>query len=153
VQLFIVYFGLPSVGLRLDAGTAAVAALSINLGAYATEIVRAGVQSVRRSQIEAGVSLGLSRLQTFRHVVLVPALAAIYPALASQFVLLMLATSVVSQIAAEELFHAATILQSRTFRDFEVYLVTGGFYLAMALGFRALFAGVGLALFRRPGRR
>ena len=143
VQLFIVFFGLPSLGLRLSAGQAAVITLTINLGAYATEIVRAGIEAIHKSQIEAGLSLGLSRLQVFRHVVLFPALKVIYPALASQFILLLLATSIVSLIAAKDLFHMAAFLESRTFRSFEIYLVVTGLYLVLALVFRLLFAGIG----------
>lgn len=149
IQLFLVFFGLPSAGIRLSADTAAMVALAINLGAYSTEIIRAGIQAIHKSQVEAGLSLGLSRLQVFRYVVLFPALKVIYPALASQFVLLMLATSVVSQIAAKELFHMASIIQSRTFRDFEVYIVTAGMYLAMALAFRLAFALIHKLVFRR----
>lgn len=148
IQLFIVFFGLPSLGVRFDATTAAIITLSVNLGAYATEIIRAGLQSVHRSQIEAGASLGLSPLQVFRHIVLLPALKAVFPALASQFVLLLLATSIVSQIAVPELFHAGSIIQSRTFRDFEVYTLVAGFYLVMALVFRLLFAGLYRLAFR-----
>ncbi|CAH1660626.1 ABC transporter permease [Hyphomicrobiales bacterium] len=142
VQLFLIFFGLPSLGLRLDGMTAAVIALVINLGAYTTEIVRAGLEAVPKAQIEAGHSLGLSGLQVFRHVVMFPALKAMFPALASQFVLLMLATSVVSQISVQDLFHAASIVQSRTFRDFEVYTVIGVLYLALAFAFRGAFAGI-----------
>jgi polar amino acid transport system permease protein len=142
VQLFIIFFGLPSLGLRLSAGQAAVIGLAINLGAYATEIVRAGIEAIHKSQVEAGLSLGMSRLQVFRYVVLFPALRVVYPALASQFILLMLATSIVSLIAAEDLFHMAAFLESRTFRSFEIYLVVTGLYLVMALSFRALFAAV-----------
>ena len=149
IQLFIVFFGLPGLGFRLDATPAAVAALSINLGAYATEIIRAGIQAIHKSQVEAGLSLGLSRLQVFRYVVLFPALKIIYPALASQFILLMLATSVVSQISVPELFHTASVLQSRTFRDFEVYIVAAGMYLAMALMFRIAFALIHRWVFTR----
>jgi polar amino acid transport system permease protein len=149
IQIFIVFFGLPSAGVKLDATTAAVAALSINLGAYATEIIRAGIQAIHKSQVEAGLSLGLSRLQVFRYIVLFPALKVIYPALASQFILLMLATSIVSQIAVAELFHMASVLQSRTFRDFEVYIVAAGMYLAMALLFRAAFALIHRWVFQR----
>ena len=149
IQLFLVYFGLPSLGLRFDADAAAVVALTVNLGAYATEIIRAGLQSIHKSQIEAGLALGLSRLQVFRYVVLFPAFRAIYPALASQFILLMLATSVVSLISAQELFHMASVLQSRTFRDFEVYVVTAGFYLGLALMFRLMFAAIYQIAFRR----
>ncbi|MCO4052699.1 MAG: amino acid ABC transporter permease [Bosea sp.] len=142
VQLFLIFFGLPSFGIRLDGLTAAILALVINLGAYATEIVRAGFEAVPKAQIEAGHSLGLSGLQVFRYVVVFPAMKSMYPALASQFVLLMLATSVVSQISVEDLFHAASIIQSRTFRDFEVYTVIGVLYLGLAFAFRGLFAGI-----------
>jgi len=149
IQIFIVFFGLPSAGLRLDATTAAVVALSINLGAYATEIIRAGIQAIHKSQVVAGLSLGLSRLQVFRYIVLFPALKVIYPALASQFILLMLATSIVSQIAVAELFHMASVLQSRTFRDFEVYIVASAMYLVMALMFRMAFATIHRLVFGR----
>ncbi len=142
VQLFIVFFGLPSAGIRLDATTAAVIALGINLGAYSIEIIRAGLEAVPRAQIEAGHSLGLSGPQVFRHVVLFPAVKIVYPALSSQFVLLMLATSVVSQISTPDLFHVASIIQSRTFRDFEIYAVIAVVYLTLALGFKLIFAGI-----------
>ena len=149
VQLFLIFFGLPSFGVRLDGLTAAMIALVINLGAYTTEIVRAGLEAVPKAQIEAGHSLGLSGLQVFRYIVVFPALKAMFPALASQFVLLMLATSVASQISVQDLFHAASIVQSRTFRDFEVYTVIGVLYLALAIGFRGLFALIYRVVFVR----
>jgi polar amino acid transport system permease protein len=149
VQLFLIFFGLPSAGVKFDANTAAMVALSINLGAYSIEIIRAGLQAIPRSQIEAGQSLGLSGVQIFRYVVIFPALRMMFPALASQFVLLMLATSVVSQISAEDLFHMASIVQSRTFRDFEVYIVVAAAYLALAVVFRLLFAGLYQLVFAR----
>jgi polar amino acid transport system permease protein len=149
VQLFLVFFGLPSLGVRLDGLTAAIITLVINLGAYTTEIVRAGLEAVPKAQIEAGHSLGLSGLQVFRHVVIFPALQTMFPALASQFVLLMLATSVASQISVEDLFHAASIVQSRTFRDFEVYIVIGALYLTLAFLFRGVFAAIHHLVFVR----
>ena len=149
VQLFIVFFGLPSAGIRLDATTAAVIALGVNLGAYSIEILRAGLEAIPRAQIEAGHSLGLSGSQVFRHIVLFPAVKIVYPALSSQFVLLMLATSVVSQISTPDLFHVASIIQSRTFRDFEIYVVIAVIYLALALGFKLIFAGIHQLAFRR----
>ena len=149
VQLFLIFFGLPSLGLRLDVMTASLLALTINLGAYTAEIIRAGLQNIPRSQIEAGLSIGLSRLQVFRHVEMLPALKAVYPSLASQFVLMTLATSVVSQVSAEDLFHAASIIQSRTFRDFEVYTVVAVLYLALSLVMRGGFAAVYRLAFRR----
>jgi len=149
VQLFLIFFGLPSAGLKFDADTAAMVALSINLGAYTIEIIRAGLEAIPRSQIEAGQSLGLSGVQIFRYVIIFPALRLMFPALASQFILLMLATSVVSQISAQDLFHTASIVQSRTFRDFEVYIVVAAVYLALALVFRLLFAGLYQLIFAR----
>ena len=92
VQIFIVYFGLSSLGLKLSAEVSAVLALVINVGAYTTEIMRAGIESIQRTQIEAADCLGLTRLQTMLHVVLLPAMERVYPALTSQFVLLMLAS-------------------------------------------------------------
>lgn len=153
VQLFIVYFGLPSLGIRLSADLAAVIALSINMGAYGAEILRAGFESVRRSQIEAGRSLGLTAAQTFRHVVLFQAVKAIYPALSSQFVLIMLATCVVSSIGVTELFHQAAFIDSRTYRSFEAYALITASYLLLTLAFRAVFAAIYWAVFvRRPAR-
>lgn len=149
VQLFLIFFGLPAIGIRLDVMTASVLALTINLGAYSAEIVRAGIESIPRSQIEAGTSLGLTRPQIFRYVVLMPALKNVYPALTSQFVLLMLATSVASQISASDLFHAGSIIQSRTFRDFEVYTVVSVLYLCLTLLMRGAFSVLYLWVFRR----
>ena len=149
IQLFLVFFGLPSLGIRFDAPVAAAIALTVNLGAYATEIVRAGLQAIPPTQIEAGLALGLSPLQVFRHVVLFPALRMMFPSLASQFTLLMLATSAASLISVEDLFHQASVIQSQTFRDFEVYTVVGVVYLALALLFRGLFALIHARLFAR----
>ncbi len=149
VQLFLIFFGLPSAGIKFDANTAAMIALSINLGAYSIEIIRAGLEAIPRSQIEAGQSLGLSPVQIFRYVIIFPALKLMFPSLASQFVLLMLATSVVSQISAQDLFHMASIIQSRTFRDFEVYILVSAAYLVLALIFRLLFAAFYQLVFAR----
>ena len=153
VQLFIVFFGLPSIGIRLGANTAALIALSINMGAYGAEILRAGFESVRQSQVEAGRSLGLTAGQTFRHVVLYQAVKAIYPALASQFVLIMLATSVVSSIGATELFNQAAFIDSRTYLSFEAYTLITLSYLVLTLGFRGLFAAIFWLAFVRRSRR
>ena len=139
VQLFMIFLGLPVLGVRLSPDTAAAVALTVNVGAYASEIIRAGIESVPRGQIEAGTALGLSRYLVFRHVVLKQALIAVYPALSSQFILLMLGTSVVSAIGAEELSATANSIQSRTFRAFEVYFVVTGIYLLLALFFRETF--------------
>jgi len=140
VQLFLIFFGLPAIGIKLDVITASVIALTINLTAYTAEIVRAGIESIPKSQIETGISLGLTGPQVFRHVVFLPALKNVYPSLTSQFVLMMLATSVVSQISTAELFHVGSIIQSRTFRDFEVYSVIAVLYLCLSLLLRGGFS-------------
>jgi polar amino acid transport system permease protein len=153
VQLFIVFFGLSSVGLRFSANEAALLALSLNLGAYSAEIIRAGIESVHKSQREAGFALGLNSFQVFRYVILFQALKAIYPALTSQFILLMLTTSIVSTIGANELFHTASFIDSRTFRSFEVYTAITLIYLVLTLGFRSAFAAFYWIVFvRRPAR-
>lgn len=149
VQIFFIFFGLPSLGIRMEANTAALVALTANLGAYATEIVRAGIEAIHKGQIEAGLSLGLSRLQVFRYVMLFPALKTVYPSLASQFILLLLGSSVVSQISAEELTHLANFLHSRTFRSFEIYFVVLLMYLVISTMFRALFHVIYLWAFGR----
>jgi polar amino acid transport system permease protein len=152
VQIFLVYFGLASVGLKLPAVAVALAALTINVGAYATEIMRAGFDSIHKGQIEAAECLALNRRQVYWHVVLLPAMERVYPALTSQFVLLMLASSVCSQISAEELTAVANFVQSDTYRPFETYIVVGLAYLLLSLLMRAGFWGLGLLLFPRRRR-
>ena len=138
VQLFFIVFG-----LKMTAGEAALLAMVVNLGAYSTEIIRAGIQVTPKGQWEAGRVLGLTRLQTFIRVVLPPALQRIYPALVSQCIIVMLGSSVVSQVSYEELTFAANLIQSRTFLSFEVYLVTTGIYLALSITLRQLMMAAG----------
>jgi polar amino acid transport system permease protein len=152
IQIFIVYFGLSSLGLKLSADVSAVIALTVNMGAYSTEIMRAGIQSIQRTQLEAADCLGLTRLQTILHVVLLPAMERVYPALSSQFVLLMLASSITSQISVEELTATASLVQSDTYRSFEVYLVVAVVYLALSALYRLAFWLIGLVLFERKRR-
>ncbi len=143
VQLFFIVFGLPNLGLKLTAGEAALLAMLINLGAYSTEIIRAGIQVTPKGQWEAGRVLGLTRTQTFLRVVLPPSLQRIYPALVSQCIIVMLGSSVVSQVSYEELTFAANLIQSRTFLSFEVYLVTTLIYLALSIAMRQLLLALG----------
>ncbi len=152
VQIFLVYFGLATMGLKLSAVTVAMAALTINVGAYATEIMRAGFDSIPKGQLEAAECLALNRRQIYWHVVLLPAMERVYPALTSQFVLLMLATSVCSQISAEELTAVANFVQSDTYRPFETYILVAAAYVLLSLLMRAGFWGVGLLLFPRRRR-
>jgi polar amino acid transport system permease protein len=149
VQIFIIFFSLPAIGIRFDANQAALAAMVANFGAYAAEIVRAGIEAVPQGQIEAARALALKRLDIFRYIVIFPALRTVYPALASQFILLVLGSSVVSAISAVELTAVTNTLQSTTFRPFEFYAVATGMYLAMALGFRAVMGLIYKVVFVR----
>jgi polar amino acid transport system permease protein len=151
VQLYFVYFALPNFGIRLDSNTAALIAMVVNLGAYATEIVRAGVEAIPGGQIEAGRSLGLRPLQIVRFIILFPALKAIYPALTSQFILVLLGSSVVSAIAAEELTAIANNINSQTFRSFEIYTVVTIMYVTIVFAFRAVFTSIYAMTFARRG--
>lgn len=151
VQLFFVFFGLPSLGVRLGEQQAALLAMTLNLGAYAAEIIRAGIEATPRGQIEAGESLAMSRAQIFRYVILAPALRKVWPALSSQVVIVMLGSSVCSQIAVQELSFAANFAQSRNFRPFEVYFVVTALYLALAVAVRWFLARIDAVAF--GGRR
>lgn len=147
VQLFMIFFGLPALGLRLSGTQAALLAMVLNLAAYATEIIRAGVEATHKSQLEAGVSLALTRLQVFRYVVLQPAFAKVWPALSSQFVLMLLASSICSFIAVQELSGSAAIVEQRTFRSFETYIIATGLYLVIALSLKVFLLRLGRRLF------
>lgn len=147
VQLFFLFFGLPALGVPISATVAALLAMILNLGAYTAEILRAGIDSTTRGQHEAARALGLSRLQSFRHVVLVPAFSRVYPSLISQCIIVMLGSAVVSQISVADLTYAANFIQSRTFRGFEVYLVVTLIYLLLAVALRLTFEFVGRRLF------
>jgi polar amino acid transport system permease protein len=150
VQIFFIYFALPLAGLRLDPTPTAIIALGINGGAYAIEIIRGGVQSISRGQVEAGLALGLHKAQVFRLIVLRPALRAIFPSLTSQFVLLTLTTSVASAISAYELTSVAQRIESDSFRSFEVYGTVTLFYLIMSWLMMRFFGVISARYFSYP---
>ncbi|WP_062228026.1 amino acid ABC transporter permease [Aureimonas frigidaquae] len=149
VQLFLIFFGLPYIGLRLGANEAAIFAISLNLGAYSAEIFRAGLLAIPKTQVEAGLALGLSRLQVMRYVVIVPALRIIYPALTGQLTLTLLGTSIASAISATELTLVGSQIESQTFRSLETFLVIAAIYITVTFAFRLIYWLIGLWLFRR----
>ncbi|WP_298379034.1 amino acid ABC transporter permease [Azospirillum sp.] len=132
VQIFFLFFALPNIGLTLNPTVTAILALGLNGGAYAIEIIRGGVQSIDKGQIEAGLALGLHKGQVFRMIVLKPALRAIYPSLTGQFIMLTLTSSICSAISAYELTSVAQRIESETFRSFEVYFTITLMYLAIS---------------------
>jgi polar amino acid transport system permease protein len=143
VQLFFIFFGLPSIGVRLDPLLAAMLAMTLNMAAYTIEIVGAGLDAVPRGQTEAALALGLRLRQVFVKIVLPQALKVIYPALTSQIIIMMLESAVVSQIAVRELTYEADMLQARTFRAFETYFVVTMVYLVLSMGLRRLLVSGG----------
>lgn len=153
IQLFFFYFALPSIGLQWSASTAALVAMFVNLGAFSAEIIRAGIEAIPKGQIEAGLALNLKRYQVFLYVVLKPALKTIFPALSSQFILLMLTSSVVSAISADDLTSVAASIQSNTFRSFEIYIVVTAIYFALSMAFMALFKLCYQRFLYYPGHR
>ncbi|WP_175994720.1 amino acid ABC transporter permease [Burkholderia vietnamiensis] len=135
VQLFFIFFGLPALGVHIGEYAAAILAMTLNLGAYSVEIVRAGVAAVPNGHVEAA-----------------SALAKVFPALSSQIVITMLGSAVVSQISVADLTYAAGYIQSRNFRAFETYFVITAAYLAMALLLRGALGSMGRRLFSRRVR-
>ena len=151
VQLFLVFFGLPSLGIRLSPVMAACVTLVLNNGAYTTEIVRVGIAATPLGQIEAAMSLALKPWQILAFIVIPPALERVYPTLVSQNVLLMLSTSVTSAIGVQELTGSAAAINSDTFRSLEVFLTSAAIYLLLTYVQRAALYAAELALF--PHRR
>jgi polar amino acid transport system permease protein len=151
IQTFWLFFGLAAV-LRLTAFQAAVGALTVNVTAYSSEIIRAGIESIHKGQVEAAESLGLSRVQMLVDVILPPAIEKVIPALTSQFVLMMLASSIMCQISAEELTAVGGRIMLETFRGLEIYIVIAGIYVVLSLLLRLVFRGVAYVAFPRKRR-
>ena len=143
VQLFFIYFGLPAAGVKLSPEVASVIAMVVNLGAYAAEIIRAGIEATPKGQIEAAMSLALNRMQTFTRVVLPPALKTVWPSLVSQIIIVMLGSAVCGQISTQELSYAANLIQSRNFRAFEAFIIATLIYLALSMAVRRLLNWAG----------
>ena len=143
VQLFFIYFGLPAAGVKLTPETAAVIAMVVNLSAYATEIIRAGIDATPRGQVEAAQSLALDRMQVFTRVVLPPARKKVWPSLVSQIIIVMLGSAVCGQISTPELSFAANLIQSRNFRTFEAFIIATALYLLLSIAVRRLMNWLG----------
>jgi polar amino acid transport system permease protein len=143
VQLFFIFFGLPAAGVRLSPEVASIIAMIVNLGAYAAEIVRAGIEATPRGQIMAAQSLGMRPLRVFTSIVLPPALQTVWPAMVSQIIIVMLGSAVCGQISTEELSYAANLIQSRNFRAFESFIIAALIYLALSMLLRKALSSVG----------
>jgi polar amino acid transport system permease protein len=150
LQIFIVFFGLPTLGVTLDAFTAGVIALGVNVGAYLAEVFRAGIQSVPRGQLEAASILGMERSQIFIDVVLPQAARAVYPAIVNNLIQLLLGTSLLSAIALPELSGTATVINSRTLLYVQTFTITLIIYLILSNALSWLAAQIGARVFHPP---
>lgn len=130
--LFVIYFGLASVGIQLPSFVAAVIGLGMLGAAYMAEIIRAGIEAVHQGQREAALSIGMTPAQAMRFIVLPQALRVIVPPTANYTIGLLKDTAIVSTVAAPELLFAAKTLVSQTILPMQVYLLTAGIYLAMS---------------------
>jgi len=147
VQLFFIYFGVGGISWRMSPAFAAAVALTLNVAAYFTEIIRGGMADGSRGVREAALSQGLTTGQTYLCIVLPPALAKVDKTLVGQFVLVFLGSAVISQISVEDLTSAAQFIQTRTFRAFETYIVVTVLYVATGLALSLLYAWLRPLLF------
>ncbi|MFG1488283.1 amino acid ABC transporter permease [Oceanospirillum sp. HFRX-1_2] len=139
VQVLFIFYGLPDlVGSPIDPVTAAIAAIAFNSGAYISEVVRGGVQSIAKGQQEAGVSLGLSRVQTFWYVTWPQAFRRMIPPLGNQAIVSIKDTSLFSVIGVGELVRQGQVYIANTFTAFEVYFAVALLYLAITLSLSLL---------------
>lgn len=132
VQLLVVYFGLPLLGIRAPAFVAAALAIGLNSGAYVTEILRAAILSVPRGQVEAGETVGLSRGAIWRRIVLPQAGIVSLPMLAAEFTIVLKSTPLASVVAVTEMTYAGVLIQSRTFSAIEVFVPIAIAYVLLA---------------------
>ena len=133
VQIMIIYYGLPALGLNLGQMTSGIVALSINSGAYVGEIFKAGIKSIKKGQTEASISLGLNYVQTMRHVILPQATRNILPALGNEFIALLKDSSLVSVIAISELLRRGMLVYSRTYDAWTPLLGVAFVYICMTI--------------------
>ncbi len=131
VQLFILYFGLPQLGIKMSSMTAGILGLAINTGAYVTEIIRSGIQAIERGQTEAALSLGMKPYQAMVRIVGPQAVKVCMPPLVNQFIMTLKNSSIASLVTITELLRTGEQLIYTTFRSFEVYTVVAVLYLIM----------------------
>jgi polar amino acid transport system substrate-binding protein len=133
IQLYLLYYGLPGLGVKLPALVAAVTGLGLNYAAYEAEIYRAGILAIPRGQTEAAQSLGMTRMQTVIHVLIPQAVRTVLPPVTNDFIAMLKDSSLVSVITVVELTKAYSIQAASTFSYLELGLVTAAIYLLMSL--------------------
>jgi polar amino acid transport system permease protein len=148
VQVYFIYFALPTWGIVLDSFSAVLLGLTLNAGAYLTEVQRAGFISVHRNEIEAAETLGMSRRQIVWYVIVPHVVRTLYPPLTGQFILITLGTSMGAVFGVEELTGRAFSVNAETFRSVEIFVVIGVLYVAVTIIASLLLAIIGRSLFR-----
>jgi cystine transport system permease protein len=138
VQLFVIYFGLPSIGIQFEPLSAGVLALSLNVGAYLSETLRGAINGITQGQWDAGKSLGLTNAQTLRYVVAPQALRLAVPSLSNSLISLIKDTSLVSVISVSELMLSSKEVIATSFQPFPIYLMAAAIYWALSASFETL---------------
>ncbi|MDF2621635.1 MAG: rane protein [Xanthobacteraceae bacterium] len=152
LQIFIVFYGFPSFGIRMTAITAGILGLGFNVGAYLAEIFRAGINAVPRGHREAATALGITPLQSFIWIVAPVALSKVFPAVTNMFIATLLGSSLLSVIAVPELTGQTNEISARTFLTIEVYSFSTGLYLVLTLGSALILGMLGRRLFPARAR-
>lgn len=135
VQLFVVFYGLPNVGVLLDPFPAAVLVFSVNEGAYCAETIRGALESVPKGQLEAGECAGMSWVQTVRRIVLPQALRTAFPALSNSVISMVKDTSLAANITVTEMFMVTQRIAARTYEHLALYIEVGLIYLLFSTVF------------------
>lgn len=148
VQVFLLYYALPDAGVMLSSMTAVMIGITLNSGAYLTEILRAGVISVRRSEMEAAATIGMSRLQILRYVMLPHIAKTIYAPLSNFFIWLVLGSSLAALFGVEELTGRAINISTSNLRSIETFIVVAGIYVVITVIASSSLALVGRWAFR-----
>jgi len=131
IQLFFIYFGLPSIGINLSALASGVIGLSLNSAGYIGEIMRGGIEAIPEGQWEAGKVLGMSYVKSMRHIILPQAIRNMLPAVGNEFVTLIKESSLLSTLAIAELTMVGQQVRSATYASFETFIIVGALYLLM----------------------
>jgi polar amino acid transport system permease protein len=152
VQIFFLFFALPEFGILLTPVQAVLIGMTLNAGAYLTEIQRAGFQSLPQQEIDAAESLGFTRLQTIRHVIAPHIVKALYPSLSNHYIIMTLGTSMAAIFGVEELTARALNANAISFRSIEIFSMTAVIYIALTVIASALLYTFGRVMFRVKAR-
>ena len=148
LQIYLFYYGLPEVGILLPSFTCVLLGLTLNAGAYLTEVQRAGFLSVRQTEIEAAETLGMTRFQQIRYVIIPHIAKTIYPPLSNMFLILILGSSMAAVFSVDELTGTAINISTETYRWLEMFTLVAGVYIVLTFIASIMLAYIGWKVFR-----